>query len=475
MATNTPENATALIGPPDSPESPAASGPTAWSIDGRSFALRARAEDGWRPGDYLTISMAAGEAQLGLLESIEVGQTELVSGSGSLLSSSGGLDEPFPPSAVGRSSAADVSAWFAEMGATLTVGTLATAPAAPWSLIPRKLNRHTFWCGQSGSGKTYALGVALEQILVHTGLPILILDPNSDFVRLNDPNSRSDPAEADAIRARDIRVLRPGTGPGSLRIRFRTMAGPAKAAVLRLDPVVDRAEYNAMVHLSPDSVPHDPVGLVEYLRSTQDPGFTALAERMENLGIVTWQIFAGDLAAATDVVAERPDATVIDLGGLNDQEQQLAVSLAVLDDLWQHRAERRPVLIVIDEAHNLCSPDLESVAGRAVRDRVIQIAAEGRKYGLWLLLSTQRPGKVHRGIVSQCDNLTLMRMNSPNDLVELSDVFGFVPPAMLNQASRFRQGEALLAGGFVPTPGIIRVRDRITTEGGIDVSVPTRD
>ena len=130
---------------------------------------------------------------------------------------------------------------------------------------------------------------------------------------------------------------------------------------------------------------------------------------------------------------------------------------------------------MIDEAHNLCSPDVESLAARAVRDRIIQIAAEGRKFGLWLLLSTQRPGKVHRGIVSQCDNLTLMRMNSPNDLVELADIFGFVPPAMLTQASRFRQGEALLAGGFVPAPGIVRVRDRVTVEGGFDVGVPLRD
>ena len=57
------------------------------------------------------------------------------------------------------------------------------------------------------------------------------------------------------------------------------------------------------------------------------------------------------------------------------------------------------MLLVIDEAHNLCSPDLESLLGRTVRNRIIQIAAEGRKYGLWLLLSTQRPSKVHPGIV----------------------------------------------------------------------------
>ena len=130
------------------------------------------------------------------------------------------------------------------------------------------------------------------------------------------------------------------------------------------------------------------------------------------------------------------------------------------------------MLLVIDEAHNLCSPDLESLLGRAVRNRIIQIAAEGRKYGLWLLMSTQRPSKVHTGIVSQCDNLTLMRMNSPNDLAELGDLFGFVPRQLLAQSSRFRQGEALLAGGFVPAPTITTIASRLTVEGGIDVKVP---
>ena len=79
---------------------------------------------------------------------------------------------------------------------------------------------------------------------------------------------------------------------------------------------------------------------------------------------------------------------------------------------------------------------------------------------------------MHHGIVSQCDNLTLMRMNSPGDLEELADIFGFVPREMLGQSARFRQGEALLAGGFVASPSIVKVRDRITTEGGIDVPVP---
>jgi hypothetical protein len=57
------------------------------------------------------------------------------------------------------------------------------------------------------------------------------------------------------------------------------------------------------------------------------------------------------------------------------------------------------------EAHNICSVDPRDEVGRLSTDTVVQIAAEGRKYGLYLLTSTQRPHKVHENVVSQCDNL----------------------------------------------------------------------
>ena len=71
------------------------------------------------------------------------------------------------------------------MASELTIGTLLESEsAAPARLLAPKLNRHTFWCGQSGSGKTYALGVALEQIMLHTRLPLV--DPGSQL-RLRAP------------------------------------------------------------------------------------------------------------------------------------------------------------------------------------------------------------------------------------------------------------------------------------------------
>ncbi|WP_245721739.1 ATP-binding protein [Nocardia crassostreae] len=350
-----------------------------------------------------------------------------------------------------------------------------TAPGGPARLLPKRFNRHTFWCGQSGSGKTYALGVLLEQLIAHTALPVVILDPNSDFVRLGELNPDADGPTAAALRERDIRVLRPNGKPGTrLAARFMDMPLASKAAILRIDPIADREEFNELLRLAPLMAAGELDDVVPRLRAAESPAQRRLALRVENLGLQNWEVWAQRDIAVTDVVAERPDATVLDLGGFATAEQHLVIALALLDELWERREERRPVLLVIDEAHNLASPRLDSPIAVAVRERLIQIAAEGRKFGLWLLLSTQRPAKVHPGIISQCDNLALMKMTSPVDLDELGTYFGYAPAALLERSPWFRQGEALFAGGFVPAPALVKVRTRVTPEGGADVRVPMR-
>jgi uncharacterized protein len=442
------------------------------STDGRSFQVEASAEAGLRAGDFLAFADEAGTEHLGFVEDVALLSNGQV-GAGAVLPGRRGSAPPglIRSRPARRCSPDQIAEFLAGQPAPMEFARLVSDPAVGVGLLASKLNRHTFWCGQSGSGKTYALGVALERVILHTGLPMVIFDPNSDFARLDE--ARPDASEADRQRLAqtDIRILRPGEGPGSLRVQFRSMSARARAAILQLDPIIDRHEYNVLARLAP-KLAGEPDQVPDLLRSEAGAEGAQVAERLENLEIFAWQTWAYDMPPATQIIARRPAATVLDLGGFNRIEEQLTVALAVLEDLWRHREERRPVLLVIDEAHNLCAPEMDSLLGRVVRDRIIQIAAEGRKFGLWLLLSTQRPSKVHPGIVSQCDNLTLMRMNSPTDLDELADIFGFVPRAMLTQAARFRQGEALLAGGFVAAPSIVKVGDRITMEGGIDVPVP---
>ncbi|GAA1545879.1 DNA helicase HerA-like ATPase [Microbacterium ginsengiterrae] len=365
----------------------------------------------------------------------------------------------------------------------LTVGEVLEAPGTPARLDARKFNRHTFWCGQSGSGKTYALGVVLEQLLLETELPILILDPNADFVRLREPRATAAPEDAARWSELDMRVFRSGDSEGEgLHTRYVDLSPAAKAAVLQIDPIADAEEYNALLHLEEEAFGHgaataaqfDAASMVRALRASGDPVRTRLANRMENLQVLEWDLWSRGSSSVVDVIAERPRATVLDLGGFDHPAEPRVAALAVLEQLWARREERRPILIVIDEAHNLCSPEPATAVERALTAQLIQIAAEGRKFGLWLFLSTQRPTKIHPNVLSQCDNLGLMRVNAPRDLAELAAVFGFAPEESIRRAKDFTQGQALFAGGFVGDPTVVQMGERLSEEAGGDVRVPLR-
>jgi uncharacterized protein len=128
------------------------------------------------------------------------------------------------------------------------------------------------------------------------------------------------------------------------------------------------------------------------------------------------------------------------------------------------------VAIVIDEAHNVCPAEpTDSLTALATED-AIRVAGEGRKFGLYLIVVTQRPQKVHENVLSQCDNLVLMRMNSTADLAHVADLFAFVPRGLIDRATAFEQGEALAAGKIVSHPTLVRFGARITEEGGADVA-----
>lgn len=357
----------------------------------------------------------------------------------------------------------------------LTIGTAVGDDSTPATLDARRFNRHTFWCGQSGSGKTYALGVVLEQLLLHTELPVLVLDPNADFVRLQEPRPTADADAATRIAEMDIRVFRSGRGhDDAVRVRYLDMSPAAQAAVMQIDPIHDAAEFNVLLHTQADAEGFDADRLVRRLRETGESAQAQLANRIENLQVLEWDLWSMGGSSVTDTIDERPRATVLDLGGFAHPEEPKVAALAVLEQLWARREERRPILIVIDEAHNLCSPEPITHVERRLTEQLVQIAAEGRKFGLWLFLSTQRPTKIHPNVLSQCDNLGLMRVNAPRDLAELAQVFGFAPETSIRQAQTFAQGQALFAGGFVAEPTIVQMGSRLTEEAGGDVKVPLR-
>jgi DNA helicase HerA-like ATPase len=205
--------------------------------------------------------------------------------------------------------------------------------------------------------------------------------------------------------------------------------------------------------------------------SSENPDVRRLGLRAKNLGVLEWSIWSGGQGRSLVEELEEPTSRclVVDLGSLHTVGEQRLIAQTVLATLWRNRARREPCLVVIDEAHNVCpSQPLDAVTALATSTAAL-VAAEGRKFGLYLLTSTQRPQKVNDEVLSQSDNLLLMRMNSEADLGHLRDVFSFVPTGLLHRATTFGLGEALVAGTFHPHPAYVKFGARASREGGADL------
>jgi uncharacterized protein len=454
--------------------------PLATSLDGRQFSFQASLHHlELQAGGYVVLESDE-PPRLGQVVSLHLVQhtvagsdgttvmIRLAQGEGTVLD---GPDRPFHDATLRAATPDEVREWAertARPRARLAIGELTLAPGVPLELDAGGFDRHTFMCGQSGSGKTYSLGLMLERLLAETDLRLVILDPNSDYVRLGDVREGADPALAERYRAATGGIaVHSAAGGERLRLKLRELSTDAQAALLRLDPVVDREEYAELAALLAEEQPPS----MEALAASERPEARRLATRVTNLGLHSYGIWArGEPGSVLDALEDDgPRCLVVDLGSLPTREEQSIVAAAVLERLWSRRARRLPILVVIDEAHNVCPGRPEDALTALAADAVVRIAAEGRKFGLYLLVSTQRPQKVHENVISQADNLVLMRLNSAADAAFAQAVFSFVPPELVARSATFRLGEALVAGKISSHPALLRRGARVAEEGGADV------
>ena len=493
---------------------------TAWSVNGRDVEFVTDFDRGLEVGGFVVIrtpydgtllvqvhELLAGEreamsvdvdaaalgVEAGSIQSANVGlMVRFIRGYGHVLGAIGpdGLErsvaDGFDRGELTPASAADVEALLDDVlgsSAPLAVGRLSRA-AVDARLKAAGFSRHTFLCGQSGSGKTYSLGVLLERLLLETTLPLFVIDPNSDYVGLGAFRSRADinrsrstplgAAAYAALKARyqagaQVSVASRGSGDLPLQIHLSDLTLEEQGLTFGLDPIGDADEYAALIEATRGlGERYGAIDVQDSLLHRFDDSSRRLAQRIGNLGVASWTVWArAGEPSLVDLVAGRR-TVVLDTGSLSDARERSVVALALLGRL-RRRPTRSAVSLVIDEAHNVCSPDASSPLDRAVADHTVWIAGEGRKFGIYMVLSTQRPQKVHRNVISQCDNLLLMRVNSVGDLDELAQVFSHVPSGMIAEARSFRLGEMLAAGPVSPTPMRLRMGERWSPEGGADL------
>lgn len=155
--------------------------------------------------------------------------------------------------------------------------------------------------------------------------------------------------------------------------------------------------------------------------------------------------------------------TIIDMSLLPYQVLETITGLIgriILEFLSRFKKEQRgnmPVVMVLEEAQNYI-PEIGRKDRESISKKIFErIAREGRKYGLSLVISSQRPSELSKTVLSQCNSFIIHRIQNPDDQIYIRKLVSSANAEILSQLPTLPQQHAIVMGECVRTPVVVKV------------------
>jgi energy-coupling factor transporter ATP-binding protein EcfA2 len=382
-----------------------------------------------------------------------------------------------------------------------------------FTLAAESLEAHSFITGQSGCGKSQLLARLLEEILLRNVGNVLLFDYNYEFSKFDQINDKSFtepwnkencPEDTlarfqDAWRksAANFKLI----GANQTNIRYNDVTTDQKAHLYDIVPDRDAGAYWLIQLIDQTEELSSKITSAKALQALLSSierwfeGRTAREEKnlreticqlrqhvtmldltkfANGVNRLSRQAYVNFEAISSRVVLnEELFQTLygdlrfcgIDLLNFSHDDHIIRdfVTLHTLRCVWNlakeryllakadNASDRKPLFIVIDEAHNIMpeGDEVESGVARETIRLLRTIAAEGRKFGLFLILISQRPNKVNSNILSECDNYIVMKSTFPTiELVKKLLPLKASKKRGVDKAFGFGKGTALYCGKF---------------------------
>lgn len=152
---------------------------------------------------------------------------------------------------------------------------------------------------------------------------------------------------------------------------------------------------------------------------------------------------------------------ILDMNEVEDEVVELVsavIARMVFRLLRQAEPRNRfPVHLLLEEAHRYVAstPSRHAVDASRIFER---ISKEGRKYGLFLLVASQRPSELSKTVLSQCSNFVVHRIQNPDDLSQIRQMTPFISDSVLRRLPSLPKQHALVFGNSVNLPTTFKVR-----------------
>ncbi|MDY6964509.1 MAG: ATP-binding protein [Halobacteriota archaeon] len=345
--------------------------------------------------------------------------------------------------------------------------------------VNKLVQHHCSILAKTGSGKSYTAGVIIEE-LIEKGVPLLIIDPHGEYTSLKGVNRNKD----DNILMERFGLLPRGYDsvitftPSNLTLNqvadevFRLDGVNLSAKMLsQLMPSLTNTQIGVLYRSVRRVMAHNEFYTIEDIlaevsgdNSNAKWNVIDALESLRDMGIFS------DSPTVIDDLMQKGKTSIIDMRGVDPDLKDIVVSM-ICGELWEARKIGRvpPGMLIIEESHEFCP---EKGYGKTASSNIIRtIASEGRKFGLGLMVISQRPARIDKNVLSQCHTQIILRITNANDLRALTKGLEGISTELEEEIKRLPPGVALLVSDDIERPISVDIRVRRSAHGGESISI----
>lgn len=344
--------------------------------------------------------------------------------------------------------------------------------------IDALVQKHICILAKTGGGKSYVCGVLVEELLKKK-IPMVIIDTHGEYMSLTKSNSdRKDKKNMEkfGIKPQQYSSQLVGYSPLGTKgdVKHLTLSGvnlEARDIIDLLQAKLSGPQIGVLYQSIKEMKEYkqhytirDIIEAVNTSKSNARWNVIASLESLDSIGVFS------EKGTTTDQLVKTGKCSIINMKGVPPDIQDVVVARLTKELFTDRKAGKiPPFLLVVEEAHNYCP---ERGLGSAVSSNILRtVASEGRKFGMGLCVVSQRPAKVDKNIISQCNTNFILKVTNPNDLKAIIQSVEGLTSQTYNEIQRLPIGVALVSGASIQIPIMMEVRTRETSHGGKSVTV----
>ncbi|NHJ00634.1 MAG: ATP-binding protein [Candidatus Heimdallarchaeota archaeon] len=319
-------------------------------------------------------------------------------------------------------------------------------------ISPEFMERHVLCVASTGAGKSYTIGVILEELLLKTqGVAIVLFDIHNEYWGLIEPN------EGPETKNLTFDSYKPRGFPENIMIFDKEVLSLGKLVDLpRLRRILDLtpAQENSLVNIIKNPIPLE--DLISLIESSNIHSSTRENLILKINSLIALNLFQNGLDIKS--LGKAGQISIIRLDEFIDERKRDLVVNEILNHIFEKKIHgdlprESDIVIVVEEAHRYAKSS----------EILARIAREGRKFGIYEILISQRPGDLPDNIIANMNTLIALRIRSDKDISKIRMMEG-ISSDTVSILPHLDKGEALLVGhhGATSRPLKINIRPRLT-------------